>query len=268
MTSIIRYHGGKVRLADRILSLFPPHNCYVEPFGGGAAVLLAKPRSRVEIYNDLDGDMVALFRVLRDNPDGLATAIELTPFAREEFNAALSSDGPEDDLERARRVLIRSHFGHGGAGTIWRTGFSTNRRNGVLSSEVWSRLPKVVHQTAKRMTGVVIEQRPAIRVIQDHDSSQTVHYVDPPYLHETRGKHRYKYEMSREQHKDLLAALNDLDGAVILSGYASELYDNALHDWRRIEIKTHADGAEKRTEILWCNKPDALPLFGNQEVMT
>lgn len=114
MASLVRYHGGKVRMASKIAGLFPAHDCYVEPFGGGGAVLLAKPRAKLEVYNDLDGDMVALFRVLRDAPRELVECIALTPFAREEHQVSyLQAD---TDIERARRVLVRSHFGHGGFG--------------------------------------------------------------------------------------------------------------------------------------------------------
>ncbi|MFV0336518.1 MAG: DNA adenine methylase, partial [Tropicimonas sp.] len=114
MGALVRYHGGKVRIAEKIIGLFPSHESYIEPFGGGGAVLLAKPRARLEVYNDLDGDMVALFRTLRDEPQKLAEAVALTPFAREEHEIAYQK--PETDVERARRVLVRSHFGHGSSG--------------------------------------------------------------------------------------------------------------------------------------------------------
>ncbi|RAP39287.1 hypothetical protein BYZ73_21320 [Rhodovulum viride] len=261
MGALVRYHGGKVRIAEKIIGLFPAHDCYVEPFGGGAAVLLAKPRSRLEVYNDLDGDMVALFRVLRDRPDALAAAIALTPFAREEHEAAYSET--QDDLERARRVLIRSHFGHGSSGIHRATGFrAAGMRAGTLPVHGWAMLPETIREAAERMRGVVIEHRPAVQVTQAHDGSQTVHYVDPPYLPETRDKGRdYRHEMTRRDHIDLLDTLRGLRGSVVLSGYASPLYDDALHDWRRIEIQTRADRAAERTEVLWCNFRDAVPLF-------
>lgn len=260
MGALVRYHGGKVRIADKIVGLFPGHDCYVEPFGGGGAVLLSKPRARLEVYNDLDGDMVALFRAVRDRPQELARAVALTPYSREEFELSLAlADG--DDLVRARRVLIRSHLGHGGAGTVWRTGFAKDRRNGVVPCDTWLDLPAVIRETAERMRGVVIEQRPAVKVMVEHDSRSAVHYVDPPYVHEARGRHRYRYEMTTEEHEEMLRTLRELRGSVILSGYASGMYDAALHDWRRIEIKARADKCGDRTEVLWCNFEDATPLF-------
>lgn len=259
MGALIRYHGGKTRIADKIVSMFPSHDCYVEPFGGGAAVLLAKPRSRLEIYNDMDCDMVALFRTLRDHPKQLADAVALTPFARDEFE--LSMTDCDDDLEKARRVLIRSHMGHGGTGTIWRTGFAKDRRNGVVPVDTWMALPAVVRETAERMLGVVIENREAQRVLLDHDAPGALHYVDPPYLHETRGKHRYRFEMTTADHERLLSAVRKLKGSVVLSGYSSGLYDAALHDWTRVEIKARADKAIPKTEVIWTNFCDAAPLF-------
>lgn len=262
MGALVRYHGGKVRMAAKIISLFPAHDCYVEPFGGGAAVLLAKPRSRLEVYNDMDGDMVTLFRVLRDQPDELAAAIALTPFAREEHEVA--HVGTDDDLERSRRVLIRSHFGHGGNGIHERVGFrAAGLRAGTLPVHGWSSLPDTIRSSAERMRGVVIENRPAPQVMLAHDGPQTMHYLDPPYMHDLRAHHRYRHDMSDAEHIELLTTLRSLKGTVVLSGYASPLYDEALHDWRRIEIKAHADRGRERTEILWCNFADTAPLFRN-----
>lgn len=111
MGALVRYHGGKVRIAGKIVGIFPAHNCYVEPFGGGAAVLLAKQRCKLEIYNDLDGEVVNLFRTIREDAEELARAVSLTPWARDEQE--LSYRPTENPVERARRFLVRSHFGHG-----------------------------------------------------------------------------------------------------------------------------------------------------------
>lgn len=261
MTALVRYHGGKVRIAGRIAGLFPRHEAYIEPYGGGAAVLLAKSRSKLEVYNDLDGDMVTLFRVLRDQPGALADAIALTPFARDEH--VLAYQPAENDLERARRVLIRSHFGFGSSGIHRKTGFrAAGMRASLLPVHGWMKLPDTIRITAERIRGVVIERRPAVHVMQANDGPTALHYVDPPYLPETRDKGRdYSHEMTRQDHEDLLHALLRLSGAVVLSGYASALYDNALRDWRRIEIRAYADQGSPRTEVVWCNFDDNLPLL-------
>ncbi len=257
MGALVMYHGGKVRIAPKIISLFPAHDCYIEPFGGGAAVLLAKARSRLEVYNDLDGDMVTMFRVLREQPDELAAAIALTPFARAEHE--LSYSKAKTDLERARRVLIRSHFGHGSSGIHRSTGFRAAGMRAGVPVHGWASLPDNVRVTAERMRGVVIEQRPAIDVMRANDRPTTLHYVDPPYLPGTRTRDRiYRHEMTFDEHVQLLGNLRELEGCVVLSGYASELYDDTLLDWRRVEIKARADRAAERTEVLWMNFSDHL----------
>lgn len=262
---LIRYHGGKWRLAPWIISHFPAHRVYVEPFGGGASVLLQKPRSYGEIYNDLDGEIVNLFRVVRDHGKELEQAIALTPFAREEFD--LSFERTERPMEQARRTVIRSYMGFGSTLTRpvatdlekpMRTGFrADSNRSGTTPARDWKNLPCALQTIVERLRGVVIENREATKVMEAHDAKTTLHYVDPPYVHDTRtpdvsGHHRsYRYEMTDEEHIALAAFLSRLEGMVILSGYHSDLYDSLFNAWRRVEFKTYADGARARTEVLW-----------------
>lgn len=262
MAAFLRYHGGKVRMAPDLISLMPLRDCYVEPFGGGAAVLLARDRVRLEVYNDLAREMVTLFRVLRDRSEDLARVIALTPFARAEHEVAQDL-GASDDLEIARRVLVRSHFGHGSNGIYKSTGFrAAGMRAGTLPCNIWPKLPDVIRDTAERMQGVVIECRPAMDVMAANDGPNTLHYVDPPYVHDTRGKGGYyKHEMTDADHGELLAFLGTLQGAVLLSGYAHPMYESALSGWRRVEIKARADRALERTEVVWMNFEDEAPLF-------
>lgn len=224
-------------------------------------MLLAKPRSRLEVYNDLDGDMVNLFRVLRDQPDDLVRQIALTPFAREEHQ--ISYEPTDNPVERARRVLVRSHFGHGSSGIHRSTGFrAAGIRAGTLPVHIWARMHEPIAEAAERMMGVVIERRPALQIIATYDAQDTVMYVDPPYLPETRDKGRdYRHEMTRADHTDLLDCLTAAKGKIVLSGYDAPLYNKALKHWRRIEISTWADRAAKRVEVLWCNFDDMMPLF-------
>lgn len=261
---LLRWHGGKWMLAPWIISHFPAHRVYVEPFGGAASVLLRKPRTYAEIYNDLDDDVVNLFSVLRSPAAAdLVRALELTPFARSEFE--LSYLDTDDPVERARRLVARSFMGFGSDGhnTAVRTGFrAASNRSGTTSAHDWSNLREAYRAIIGRLDGVVIECRPAVAVMRRHDGPDTLHYVDPPYLPETRsnksrrGKlryHAYRHEMTRRQHAQLLTALRSLLGMVVLSGYPSELYDQRLKGWRRVEIAALADGARKRTEVLWLN---------------
>lgn len=250
---LVRYHGGKWVLAPWIIEHFPPHRCYVEPFGGGGSVLLRKPRAYAEVYNDLDSEIVNLFRVARDDGEALALLCELTPFGREEF--ALSYGAADNPLEQARRTLVRSFMGFGSAGVSGQcTGFRANsNRSGTTPAHDWMNYPAALRQTIQRLRGVVIENRDAVAVMQQHDAPTTLHYVDPPYVFSTRSdsKEDYRYEMDDHQHEALAAALRGLQGMVVLSGYRCDLYDRLYEGWVRIDRAARADGAAKRVESLW-----------------
>lgn len=252
---ILRYHGGKWKLAPWIVSHFPPHRVYVEPYGGGASVLLRKPRAYAEVYNDLDGEIVNLFRVARDDGEALVRATELTPFARTEFAQAYEPHG--DPLEQARRTLIRSFMGFGSAGASGQvTGFRANSsRSGTTPAHDWMNFPAHLRAVVQRLRGVVIENRPAMDVMRHHDCDEAVHYVDPPYVHSTRQLRTrapsYRHEMNDEQHQQLVTDLAALRGMVVVSGYRCDLYDAAFKRWQRIDCAAHADGASARVESLW-----------------
>ena len=147
---IIRYHGGKHKLADWIVSYFPEHSCYVEPFGGAASVLLRKPVSHAEVYNDLDSEIVNLFRVVRDNGDRLKELLYLTPFARDEF---ISSYDPADcPIEQARRTVVRAFQGFGSNAHNKKTGFRANsNRSGTVPSRDWANYPYKMHLIIGRL---------------------------------------------------------------------------------------------------------------------
>lgn len=274
---IMRYHGGKWRIAEWIVSHFPPHEVYVEPYGGAAGVLLRKPRSRAEVYNDLDGETVNVFRVLRDPAmaEALQRVCALTPYSRSEFD--LAQEPSADPVEQARRTLFRSWASFGSAGaTRGRTGMRTftkpdDRYTPVADS--WSRIADTIPSFTDRLIGVVIENRPAIDVMRQHDTPTTLHYVDPPYLPETRsaGSSRYyRHEMTVDDHEALLAALCGLEGMVVLSGYDSDLYNSALEGWARTSLQTSGSsrfGSTPRTECLWLNpaaedRSSQMKLFG------
>lgn len=220
-------------------------------------MLLRKPRSYAEVYNDLDTEAVNLFRVLRDPALSrrLVEALHLTPFARDEFVAAYADS--DDEVERARRLVVLSFQGFGSNAHAKRsTGFrSSSSRSGTTPAFDWMNYPEALVATAERFRGVVIENRSAINVMTQHDAATTVHYVDPPYVQSTRGRfdmqRAYRHEMTDDQHVELLACLRTLKGGVVLSGYPCAMYDEQLGDWTRIEKDTHADGARKRTEVLW-----------------
>lgn len=266
---VLRWHGGKWKLAPWIIQHFPDHRVYVEPFGGAASVLLRKPRSYAEVYNDLDQSVVSLFRVLRsERASELVEALRLTPFARDEF--AESYDDCADPMERARRLIIRSFMGFGSNGHNRPTGFRANsNRSGTTPAHDWQNYPDALARVIERLAGCIIENKDAKAVMAQHDGLDTLHYVDPPYVMETRDKgNDYAHELTDADHAELLAFLRRLHGMVILSGYPSPAYDTALPDWHRVERVAMADGARKRTEVLWIN-PAAVgalghgPLFGD-----
>lgn len=268
---VLRWHGGKWRLAPWIISHFPDHRVYVEPFGGAGSVLLRKPRAFAEVWNDLDDEVVTLFRILRDRDaaEELIRAIRLTPFARAEFRVAYEPCA--DEIERCRRLIIRSFMGQGSVSNerlAGATGFrnNTTRSSTSLFSPIpahdWARYPDALRRVIERLDGVNIESRDALELIAQQDRADALFYLDPPYLPETRsrcgnrkgsGYVAYVHEMTRDQHADLLAFLRSLKGMVVLSGYPSPLYDEALSDWRRVAKPARADGAGERTEVLWIN---------------
>lgn len=265
----LRYHGAKFRLAPWIMSFFPVHTCYVEPFGGAAGVLLQKERVYAEVYNDLDGAVVNFFQVLRDEKlrAQLLELLVLTPYARSEFEQAW--EPTEDSLELARRLCIRAQMGFGSAGaTKGHTGFriDTKREYGT-AQHLWANYPAAVSAAGKRMTGVLIENRPAIDVMKAHDAPATLHFVDPPYMHETRvmtgSRRTYKHELSTTDHIELLDTLLALEGFVVLSGYNSDTYHDKLVDWEVSTTKSRISsgrGTAVREEVVWINPACAAAL--------
>ena len=259
----LRYHGGKWLLAKWIISHFPRHRVYVEPYGGAASVLLQKPRSYGEIYNELNPEIVGFFRVLR-NPAmarELERLLRLTPFARAEFQAAYEpSDEP---IEQARRLVIRSFMGFGSAAHNSRhaTGFRcSSDRSGTTPAQDWAHYPDAMEFMVQRLRGVTIESVPALQLIQQRDGADYLTYLDPPYVHETR-QHRQHgnygaYEMTDGDHCELARVLERVKGMVVLSGYDCALYQNLYAGWGRVQKETFGNsnrGAEPRTEVLWLN---------------
>ena len=262
---IVRWHGGKWKIAPWVIAHFPKHACYTEVFGGGASVLLRKPRSRAELYNDLDVTIVSLFRVLRDRAaaEELVRLLRLTPFAREEFEAAYERSA--DPVEDARRTIVRSFMGYGSDGTagVYKTGFRTTVTSTLkLPATEWATYPDSLRLVVDRMDRVVLENKDALLLLRQMDAPHTLHYLDPPYLPETRsqgnrrrgaGYHVYEHELSTEDHGALLDLALDLEGMIVLSGYPSPLYDEKLSGWRRVQRGAYADGGRARVECLWIN---------------
>lgn len=250
---ILRYHGGKWLLAPWIIDNMPPHRVYVEPFCGAASVLLRKPRSYAEVCGDISGEIVNVFRVARDHPEALEYKLRLTPFSRLEFENSYRST--DDCLEQARRTIVRAFMGFGSNAIVRSTGFRSNsNRSGTTPAADWRGYPDALHAIIERLQGVVLETRHAPDLMTGHDGVDTLHYVDPPYVHATRdGGRDYVNEMTDADHRDLAALLRGLSGMVMLSGYRNALYEDMLDGWLCLQRHTYADGARKRIEALWLN---------------
>ncbi len=253
MNTLLNYPGAKWGMAAEIVALMPKHRSYLEPFFGSGAVLFNKTPSAIETVNDIDGEIVNFFSVLREEPERLAEAVSLTPYARDVFNDAHENRG-SDPFDRAYRFAIRSKMGHGFK-TYEKTGFKIDvyARERSYCVDCWNRLPEYLLQAAQRLKCVQIENRPALEVIAKFNHDNVLIYADPPYLLSTRGGKQYRHEMNEQDHINLLVALQQHKGPVILSGYPSEMYDRELSGWSRIERKSYNQNSARRTEVLWCN---------------
>ena len=260
------WYGGKFSHLDWLLPLLPvPPAChhYCEPFAGSAAVLLNRPPSPVETYNDLDGEVCNFFRVLRDHQTRLVKAIALTPFSRQEFAVACQLDPALPPLERARRFYVRARQVRTGLAQTaslgrWANCKQTSRAGMAGAVRRWLGGVDQLSGIAERLLRVQIENRPAIDVIHLYDSKGTLFYCDPPYVHLTRGDSRaYGHEMSDDQHRELAEVLNRVKGMVAVSNYDCELMNRlypARH-WRKIRQAQRTIHSTKsaRTEVLWVN---------------
>ncbi|MDR1062869.1 MAG: DNA adenine methylase [Azoarcus sp.] len=256
--SVLRYFGGKWALAPWIVGNMPEHRVYVEPFSGAASVLLRKPRSKIEVYNDLDDEIVGVFRVLQ-NPalcQRLIRLLKRTPYARKEFERAF--EAAVDPIIRAQRAIVRAYmaFHHSALFDPKKTTFADarHRHGGYSKAHEWSTYPRHLARVCQRLKGVLIEHRDALEVIKVQDTDDALFFVDPPYLPSTRDKGTgYRHELSEAKHVRLLTLLRSLKGRVMVCGYPSELYDGMLQGWQRLARKHYAasQGMRVRTEVLW-----------------
>lgn len=258
------YYGSKQTIAQQIISVFPEHGHYVEPYAGSLSVLLAKSPSKMETVNDLHGDLMTFWRVLRDRPNDLQRVCELTSHSRAEYLFCRDAMPVADELEVARRVWVMLSQGRGaatrGRQSGWRSYIDPNGSSIGFPAYLdgyRDRMPPA----ARRLRDVSLESMPALDLIAKYGAcSDVLLYVDPPYLGSARSGNRYAHEMRTEaEHRDLASALRAAAAAVVVSGYPSELYDTELFpEWSRIEIAsmTGNGGRDRdRTEVLWSNRP-------------
>ena len=247
----MKYPGAKNRIARWICGHIPEHDVYLEPFAGSLAVLFEKERSHIETVNDLNGEIVNFFRVIRDASKELEKKIEMTPYSREEYeNAYLYSD---DEIERARRFCVRCWMGFG-CSNRYKNGFKSGQQaRSPNPAEAWGMLSQVITLAAERLKGVQIEQLFALELLKRYDTSDVFAYLDPPYLHDTRKNYLYSNEMSDREHEELLTVIVNHKGKIMISGYDNDMYNNYLKGWRKAYRNTVAENGIKRSEVLWMN---------------
>lgn len=266
----LRYYGGKWRLAPWIISHFPPHQNYVEPCGGAASVLLQKPRSALETYNDLDGNVVNFFRVLRDRPEELIRKIRLTPWARAEHN--LSIETCNDEIERARRFWVSVQMSIS-ASSGYHPGFRIIRTSDHVHShpDLFDKDLDSLNFAYERFVGVQIECIDAIECIVKYSGLDTLVYFDPPYLEETRTHTRYALEAGDEEfHRDAAEIIKASDAFFVISGYPSDLYKRLYEKdgWTRVDKRSQTNGMGRhRIESLWLS-PRTVEALGMPEQLS
>ncbi len=254
MKAIVKYPGSKWSLAKWVISFFPTHHSYLEPFFGSGAVLFNKPRSNIETINDLDGNVVNLFECIRRDPERLAHEIYYTPYARQVYEDAFAAV-PEDRLQQAVNFYIRLNMGHGfrtnGEKVGWKNDVQGRER--AYAAQDWCSIPEKIVRAAERLRGVQIENRPAAELIPRFNFENVLIYCDPPYMLDTRHGKQYRHEMDAGDHEELLALLIAHRGPVIISGYETELYSTMLKGWNRYETTAYSQVCSRKREVVWMN---------------
>ncbi len=264
MKQLFKYPGGKWRIAEWVISHFPAHKVYCEPFFGGGGVFFRKAPSLIETINDINGDIVNLFRVCREHPDELAAALAFTPWARDEYKDCYAIEG--DDIERARRTVVRHCQSFGTTNSNLNTWKNSQTYNSPRNATQWKELPDIVYQVCGRLKDAQIENVDALTLIGRYNDPQTLLYLDPPYLQSIRKRNMYKCEMTDKQHIELLELIKQSKSKICLSAYDNELYNDYLKDWYTDEKRTTAQMGKQRTEKLYMNyPPDLLALSTEQE---
>lgn len=263
----MKWPGAKWSIADKIVEIMPKHKIYLEPFLGSGAVFFSKTPCNTEILNDLDNEVVNLFRCIRDNPEALAKLTFFTPYSRGEYKESYNRSGT--DLERARQFLIRANMARAGMqyySSSWRhagpvLGATCKQR---VTGD-WNKIPERILEAATRLKDAEIENTDAFQLIKKYNRRDCLIYIDPPYLLSTRRQRYYNVEMTEEEeHRELLELIKKHLGPVIISGYESDLYQDILEGWNRKEIVTNAEQGKHRVEVLWFNYelPSQISLFG------
>lgn len=253
MKCVLKYPGAKNRIANWICDYIPDHKVYLEPFFGSGAVFFNKPLARIETLNDLDGNVVNYFRVIREHPEELAIQLSKTPYGRDEYEKAYDQQEGLPDIEKARRFAVRCWMGFGCANR-YKNGFrSSQQSTSPWTTKAWREFPERIMEASTRLLNAQIENLPAVELIKRYNTADVFIYADPPYLPGTRKGYLYRHEMDYAGHQKLLNMLVEHPGKVLLSGYDNDLYNGVLRGWNKVQRKTQAENGLARTETLWMN---------------
>lgn len=252
MKCVLKYPGSKWRIAEWIINKMPEHHSYLEPYFGSGAVFFNKQPSNIETINDIDEDVVNLFRVVRNNTEELLKRITYTPYSREEYNRAFIVNNQDDGIELARKFLIRCWQGIG-SNNKYKSGWKNDvqGRERAYAVRNWYRLPDRIYDIVDRLKEVQIENRPAVELIKRFNSEKVLIYADPPYISSTRMKNMYRHEMTDEDHQELLETILQHKGPVIISGYENDMYNGYLKTWYKYQTNNLAEHGLKRIETIW-----------------
>lgn len=260
MRAVFRYPGSKWSIADWIIAHFPAgyeHMVYLEPFLGSGAVFFNKRPGAVETVNDLDGDIVNLFQILRNRPEELQRALDLTPYSREEYD--LSFQPCADPLEKARRYMVKTTQAIG-AKLNGKCGWRNHKQMKIGGTACkWAGITETIDEAAKRLRGsatnlVQIEQMDAFRLIERYNNPDCLIYLDPPYVRSSlKSGALYRCEMTDADHRRLLGLIANSRAKIILSGYENELYDKALQGWWKDTTMSQTTSTKMAVETIWMN---------------
>lgn len=254
--TVLKYPGSKWNIAGQIVSMIPKHHSYVEPYFGSGAIMFNKGPSNIETINDLDNDVVNLFRCIKEDSEKLASLVVATPYSRVEYDEAFeNSQNIMDPYEKAVRFLIKCWQGHGFRTNGYKCGWKNDVQGREKSYSLWNwyRLPNWIIEIAERLRTVQIENKPAIDVIKRFNFSNVFMYIDPPYLLSTRSGKQYKHEMADDQHEELLLTILQSKAKIIISGYENDMYNDYLKEWNKKSFQSNAEYGLKREEVIWFN---------------
>lgn len=254
--NVLKYPGSKWRIAADLVKLIPAHHSYLEPFFGSGAIFFKKEPSRIETINDLDNEVVNLFKCIKNDPNRLADLVYQTPYSRTMYNEAYEDREYENEYDKSLAFLTRCWQGYG-----YRTNGKVGWKSDVQGRERayavrdWNRLPGRVIEVAERLKQVQIENRPAIEVIRRFNYQNVFMYLDPPYILNSRsgGRKQYKNEMTDREHEELLKELLSSRAKIMISGYESEMYNDYLHNWEKRTFSSQAQQGKARQEVVWMN---------------